>query len=292
MIRDLMLRRLADLSRRLPIFRGKGRLQRTISRALYPQGDPPRALEVELDGLRWELDVRELIQFRLLWDGTHEPHVLAWLTRELAQRPHPVLWDVGANIGAMSLFAARRAPAGARVESFEPSPRVHARLARQLALNPGLPVRAHRLALSDRAGTADFHESAEVSNGGLGTLYAAPNTVALATAVETARGDDLIASGLVPPPDVMKIDVEGFEPEVLDGLASMLATHHPVLCVESSAYRLDSRGLPRDHIAKRLEALGYRVTVLAGDRAGEERAMRVGDLDGNHDLIARPPHEP
>jgi FkbM family methyltransferase len=176
---------------------------------------------------------------------------------------------------------------GLAVESFEPSPRVHAKLARHAALNPALAVRLHRLALSDTNGTSLFHESAERFNAGVGALYAAHNVEAQAVAVEVARGDDLVAAGRAAAPTVIKIDVEGFELEVLGGLTAVLGRDRPALCVESAGPRLAERGRPLDAIARRLAELGYRVARI-DEASGAEHPLRASDFARNIDLAAHP----
>lgn len=288
--RDSLLMAAARLSRALPRFRGKTRLQRLLSSALTQGG--PSALTASVGGVHWELDPSELIQFRILWDGGHDPHVVGWLCRRLAgvasTGTAPVLWDVGANVGAVTLSVAAQIP-GVRVEAFEPSPRVRERLQRNVALNPGLDVCVHALALANEPGRTRFFESAEAGNSGIGTLYQAHNTRDLGADVVVERGDALIAEGAARAPDVVKIDVEGFEPEVLEGLSTTLAGHRPALVVESSAYRLDARGLPRAAIARRLTELGFEVRLIDPQRTdGYSRLLDPRDLAGNVDLAAIP----
>lgn len=271
--------RLARWTRRAPAFRGRARVVRWLQRALVGDGE----VEAEVEGVRFVLDLGELIQHRLFWDGAHDGHVLGWLEREARARAAGVVWDVGANVGAVSLLLARRVP-GVVIESFEPAPAVFAKLARNVALNPRLNVTARPLAVSDHEGWVDFFASAERGNAGIGSLGAAANTVGEATRVEAVSGDAYVARGGLAP-DVIKIDVEGFEPEVLAGLGETLKGRGPSLCVESSAYRLRARGFAIDHIVSILEHLDFRVNVIDGAR---ERPLKAGDLAGNVDLAARP----
>lgn len=68
--------------------------------------------------------------------------------------------DVGANIGMITLQAARLVGPSGRVESFEPNPNCFATLERHLAINGIENVVAHRVGLSDTSGSARGQESA------------------------------------------------------------------------------------------------------------------------------------
>lgn len=267
---------MARVSREVPGFRGKARLQRGLQRVL---GDE-REVEVEVGGVRWRLDPGELIQFRLMWDGAHDGHVLRWLVNEA--RPGDVVWDVGANIGDMALFVAKRT--GARIEAFEPSPSVFSRLMGNVGLNPGLAVTPRAMGLSDHDGVVRFYASAERGNAGVGSLGQAKNTVGDGVEVRVSRGDTLVAAGEVAP-RIVKMDIEGFEPEALEGMRGILEAGRTLVCVESSGYRLRERGREVDALVSILENLGFRVTAL---KDGREREVRGSDLVGNVDLVGRP----
>lgn len=275
MLKRRILEEVAKLSRRAPGFRGKARLQRLAQRVLG--GDE---VDVEVGGIRWRLDPNELIQFRLLWDGAHDGHVLRWLLSEV--KTGELVWDVGANIGDMALFLAKEARA--RVEAFEPSPAVFRRLADNAQRNPGLAVIPRAMGLSDHDGLVRFYASAERGNAGVGSLGHAANTVDEGIEVRVARGDSLIAAGEAVP-RVVKMDIEGFEPEALQGMSELLKAGRTLVCVESSGYRLRERGRELDALVSILEHLDFRVTAL---KDGREREVRAADLAGNVDLVGRP----
>lgn len=274
-LKQRVLKEVAKLSRKTPRFRGKTRLQRLTQRALG-EGE----VTLEIGGIHWCLDLQELIQSRLFWDGTYGGAVLTWMLSEV--RPGDVVWDVGANIGDMALFLAKRGEA--RVEAFEPSPAVYTRFINNLRMNPGLDVVPRAMGLSDHDGVVRFFASAESGNAGLGSLGHASNTVDEGVEVVIACGDSLIAAG-EGVPRIIKMDIEGFESEALVGMRELLRGGKTLVCVESSGYRLRERGLPLDAIVSLLESFDFRVTVL---KDGGEREVRPTDLAGNIDLVGRP----
>ncbi len=159
---------------------------------------------------------------------------------------------------------------------------------RNIALNPRLDVSAHALALTTEQGSVAFYESAEAGNGGLGSLFQADNTVKRPVWVHAERGDALLERG-VPAPDLIKIDVEGFELEVLRGLERTLIERRPRLVVESSGYRLSARGLAPDAVVRALCSLGYSVSVIDPRRHdGSTRPIEAHELRRNLDLAAVP----
>jgi FkbM family methyltransferase len=164
----------------------------------------------------------------LHWDQ-EEPETMAWLGGIGAGE---VLWDVGAQIGFGALYAAR---GGVVVVAFEPKASSFALLAEQAAIN-GLAERITPLciALSDRTELTRL----TVSDLGPGSWN---NTLEGATdqfgrevkgwpqGVAAMRGDDLIATFGLAPPDHLKIDVDGVEAAVLAGLVQTLPRVRSVL---------------------------------------------------------------
>ena len=83
-------------------------------------------------------------------------------------------------------------------------------------------------------------------------------------------------------PELIKIDVEGFETEVLRGLKKTLASHHPAIIYEHALYRLSERGLKRDEVADFLTTLGYKISRLTDDEP-----IKPSDSNEDQDFIAR-----
>ncbi|MFZ0828499.1 MAG: FkbM family methyltransferase [Verrucomicrobiia bacterium] len=128
-------------------------------------------------------------------------------------RPGDMLADVGANVGAFTIMAA--GVAGARVVAFEASPDTFAMLARNIRLNDLQDrVRAIHAAAGRGEGQAFFSI-------GLGTENHIATGMAegsLVTVKVTTLDKELAAS----PPNLLKVDVEGFETEVFAGATNTL----------------------------------------------------------------------
>jgi FkbM family methyltransferase len=150
-----------------------------------------------------------------------------FLGRLLAHiQPGDTFFDVGANIGLVSVLVAAQ-PHGrtATIHAFEPEPRNHAQLERNLAANRLAPrAHAHAVALAREEGTAALFVRGSAGEGRHSLVAKKGATGSIAVPLTTmtafcARHDTR--------PDVLKIDVEGAEGDVLAGMAGLLETHHP-----------------------------------------------------------------
>lgn len=127
-------------------------------------------------------------------------------------RPGDVVWDVGANLGFYSRQCAEATGPGGRVIAFEPSPRTYRKLSAELSDWPNITL--ENVAMSDFDGTAIFYHG-ESDTGVTDSLAGSGAGVP----VRVAKGDSFF-----PAPCVVKIDVEGFELEVLLGMQTTLAS--------------------------------------------------------------------
>ena len=138
-----------------------------------------------------------------------------------------MLVDVGANVGMYTVWAAKTR--GVQVYAFEPEAQNYGLLNRNLVLNAlGGQVKAYCLALSDVAGFGELH-LATLDAGGSCHSYGErvdfkhePMQPKFSQACMSARLDDLVRDGIVPAPDHIKLDVDGFEPKVVAGAAEVL----------------------------------------------------------------------
>jgi FkbM family methyltransferase len=201
-----------------------------------------------------------------------ESVVLGDLLDELG--PDDVFYDVGANVGLYSLFAARRADA---VVAFEPHPLNLDGLEANLARN-GVDATVVRGALSDRGGEADLYVAAEEA--GAGTHTFAPDQVSGdAITVPVHAGDELIDAGEIPPPTVAKLDVQGAEYRVLKGLENALAGGplRTIYC-ELHPEQVEKIGGSVGDLTALLEDHGFRIAPLVdkADVTSNVKAVREG----------------
>ena len=127
-----------------------------------------------------------------------------------------VIWDIGANIGAASLYFSERFPQ-AEIHCFEPVSENFAILELNVARHSG--IRAHRVALGPQSGEMAIHASDNARNfGGFSFHYTGAADVPVQS-VPMLTPRQLIAGNNVSAPDFIKIDVEGAEYDILTSFA-------------------------------------------------------------------------
>lgn len=214
-------------------------------------------------GLRYRIEYGEPFS-RLagvpVWrrEFTDDREMLAFLERVL--RPGDVVVDVGASIGGVALPAAR---IGCRVLAVEPELENFERLRENIALN-GLAVEALRLAIADRIGTAVLHVFPPARRG---HHSLAPDEAATGTqSVGCTTIDALLDHQRIERVDLLKVDVEGAEPEVFAGAAGALARGAVrTIVFEISREPLRRMGHRSEDVFRPLRAAGYSIRSLDGE---------------------------
>jgi FkbM family methyltransferase len=138
-------------------------------------------------------------------------------------RADPVVLDLGANAGFAVLYVKHLYPS-AVVHAFEPDPDTVAMLRRNVARNGLRDVHVHAAAVGTAAGTAEFYVDSQPGELTMGLLpERLAGRAALVRTVPVIRLADFLAdllAGLPPgrPVDLLKMDIEGYESEVLASL--------------------------------------------------------------------------
>ena len=198
------------------------------------------------------LCLKDYIQSAIFFNGYYERTIVEWLSSEL--KPDDVFWDVGANIGAITLIAARHC---ASVVAFEPDPSTMAKLRRNVDVNRLKNVRLESTALSDCDGEVLLNLGPE-SNTGMNSIVAShPDRPCVP--VKAVRADSILASTTsLNAPSVMKVDVEGAEAKVFAGALNLLSS--PRLRAIMFEAKKGAGGRPDDQsLCLSLEAMGFRM---------------------------------
>jgi FkbM family methyltransferase len=151
-----------------------------------------------------------------LYRGYFERGYLAYL-RALVDVGDTAI-DVGANIGAYTLALAHMVGRSGEVIAFEPVPALEQALRDAIRMNELNNVRLVRAAVGSRPGIADLHSFDEPANRGVASLAPA-SARGRSIPVEVTTLDEAVDQ----PVSFLKIDVEGFETEVLRGAERLLA---------------------------------------------------------------------
>lgn len=231
--------RFAGWLRTLPDFRGRDRLQSMILSGAAPPAGVVRCVigrEIAFDA-RMREDGAWLDVFFLQYES---PSLAPVLEAFLASGSTFV--DVGANVGVYTAWASRCVGAGGRVIAFEPVPATREQLERTVALNALGNVRVVPKALGAAPGTLSLWLLPHAS-GLSSAVVPADTSSARSIEVETATLDDELTALGAPSPALVKIDVEGYEMEVLRGaVRTLAASDGPAVLFETQSDHLARAG--------------------------------------------------
>jgi FkbM family methyltransferase len=202
--------------------------------------------------------------------------------------------DVGANVGNVTVALARNCPPLGLVLAVEPNPPV----LRQLRLATWrLPVEIHGVALARHAGSAVLSIPAD-ETGRAAAPLATLRTVGQPTTSQESRGrlktvevqvrtlDEIVAGRAVA---LVKVDVEGYESEVLAGAAATIERWHPPLLLEIEARHLGGPEAAMRTLAE-VVGLGYHGYALGRNQLlplaeFDIAAHQLQALDGSGEVV-------
>lgn len=263
-------------------WRGKARLARWALGRSQRQDDvllPTRWGELVIPSLQ------EPIGFHLLIDGVYEPECVRFLEQHL--QPGGSFVDVGANIGVLTLVAARLVGATGQLLAAEASEKMFSYLGENLSRNGFPHVALRRCAVCEEDYKSKEFYEAPVDRFGMGSL--APQFYAPPTAVPTRTLDSLLKEAEFPAVDVLKVDVEGFEAAVFRGAGNLLSGEKPPLVLFEFADWAETRaGSPAGLAQQILREKGYRIARLP-DWLDSKKLLEQPVVSGQTMLVGLPP---
>lgn len=189
-----------------------------------------------------------------------------------------VVYEVGAFQGILTLFLSGRAK---EVIAYEPNPASHRRVMENLELNGRRNVRVRHLAVGDQPGHITLLCDPLMPGGTSGDPTLASqirqSPSARAVDVRAVRLDDDIADAQLPPPQLIKIDIEGMELPALKGMQRTLERHRPDLYLEMHGATMEHKDQNVRAIVDFLTARGYDdiLHVESGERVTPATATRA-----------------
>lgn len=181
------------------------------------------------EGMHMLLDLKSEKDY---WLGTYEPE-LQDVVSDLVH-PGQIVYDIGANIGFITLLFAKRIGSKGHVYAFETLPHNVTRLKNHIESNSleNLVTVIHA-AVQDRSGEAEFLIGPSSGTGKVeGSAGRSSVDYEESIQVDGISIDDFIEGPDNPLPDIVKIDIEGGEILALPGMVKLLRKHRPILLIE------------------------------------------------------------
>lgn len=171
---------------------------------------------------------KDVTLFPSVYLGTYESCELdILLSQEFPEEL--VFWDIGANVGLYSVLFAKKYP-NSQVVSFEPNMQIHSLLSENFEINKIKNARIVPAALSNQIGQGSL--DLNTKRAGAARIASVEDSVVSSVSFPVTTGKDFLDTNPKLLPNLIKIDVEGHEPEVIDGIREILRTYKPALTLE------------------------------------------------------------
>jgi FkbM family methyltransferase len=218
-------------------------------------------MPVSIESAECEFIVSNVLEYHRFNTRVGESEVLRDMIQEV--QPSDVFLDVGANVGLYTCLVGDQLKSG-EVVAFEPHPDNYERLNENVQLNVQ-NTRVEQLALSNRCGSAALTVGRNVAGAG-GPEVSGCDSKAETVPIELTTGDEYLSEQGITP-DVMKIDVEGHEYHVIDGLKKTLESDpcRAIYC-EIHPDKLQRLGQSPNKVERLLSDIGFQVEELPMER--------------------------
>ncbi|MFQ5639516.1 MAG: FkbM family methyltransferase [bacterium] len=185
------------------------------------------------------------LEKQIYYHGLYESGTLSILKKFL--RIGDKFLDIGANIGWISCVVSRFVGKTGQVYAFEPHCKTFKILENNIKINDLNNISTFDVALGSKISRGLIHTNHEIGRGGASLLPPDNRGEDLTQRVEITTVDTLIENNQLDIPHVIKIDVEGYELEVLKGAINLLSgPNAPILIIEYSRYHAQHGGNTHD----------------------------------------------
>lgn len=216
---------------------------------------------INREGIRFEVDLTEGIDFSLYLFGNFQSHV--YHNKFVQLKEDDVIFDIGANVGIMTLNFARKVPRG-KVYAFEPTHYALKKLYRNIELNPEL---AKNIIVTNCfvSAKSDAHpDIVAFSSWSLTRRTEKDHTFHLGTPM-SAEGtpsismDDFVRNNNIQRIDFIKIDTDGHEYEVFSGAKASIRQLRPKIIFELGLYVMKEKNIDFDFYWNYFQELNYKL---------------------------------
>lgn len=242
----------------------------------------PRVIRDKRNGMYRIVDLREWADRSLFFLRRWYDLETALLLERLLEPGDGVL-DVGANYGHFTMAAAAAIGPQGRVIAVEPNPISHARLVSHVALNRLKHVTTAQIGLSDMEGELTLN--VPLINSGEASFGPSQYESVWHVICPVRRGDALLGGSTV---DFIKIDVEGYELNVLKGLETTISQQTPIILTEVVEAHLSRAGTSGADLQAHLNARGYKAYRLGLGKTGFKFYLKLTHCDvieGDGDVL-------
>ena len=197
-----------------------------------------------------------------------------------------VFYDIGANVGYMSVEMAQCVDSKVNIYSFEAQQDLALNVVQSADLNNFSNIKVFACALAEQNGEVEFVKEKHSIHG---HLNKSDDSTIKTVKIDAYTIDFLIAESIIDPPDVIKIDVEGAEHKVLSGMSETIKKFQPVIVFEISKDTYDFDTTPKQ-IVDYLSGLANYKFYWANGSYREEVEVTESDLEKryseNNNIVA------
>lgn len=210
-----------------------------------------------------KVDVSKYLGYSIFWRGAHDWSTIFVLKNFV--KKDDVIFDIGANIGEYTLYAASFINSNGKVYSFEPVQSVFNILKQNVDLNSHLrnKIICVNKGLGNKKAILPIYDEQNNINEGLFSIHQ-KNFIQSKKIqdIEIDTLDNFVNENYIDRIDFIKIDVEGNELYVLQGAESCLKKLQPKLLIEMSEKNFNAAGYTKQDIFNFLESLGYLIHLI------------------------------
>lgn len=213
-------------------------------------------------GVRMVGNTQDLIQRYIYYFGVWEPHISAFISSRL--RLGDCFIDIGSNIGYYSLLTSRLVGQNGKVVAIEASPKIFDMLQNHISINKAVNIRAINKAVSNARSRVVVHHGKGSNIGSTSLLKSFDDTSIPDAEVDAAPLGELLLSDEIAKARLIKIDVEGAEWLVIEGMHSVFQKlrENVEILMEVDSDQLEQFGKTFDDVLNELKKYGFNAYVI------------------------------
>lgn len=216
--------------------------------------------------IKINLNLNDWIQKQIFYFGRYEIEKNETLFWQNIVKTGDIVFDVGANIGYYTMQTAARIGSNGRVYAFEPVSITYKKLIDNINLNNFKNIITENVAVSDTPGEIELYVADENSTGS-SSIAMHVNFAGVKEKVKTIVLDEYIKDNHIPKLDLVKIDVEGCEPMVINGLKNTMNEYKPIILVEVLDERLNTINSSKEQLYELFNSCNYSGFEIIGDNS-------------------------